>query len=162
MRTTNGERRCSIAGHVHHAPCVVCDDEYASRFICEGCRADEANAGWAERSRYEVLKGESSASLPDDHQEDPEARERLATYTGRRMRPISERTTQILQLTALYQITVWVRPRGKARSRHEWIQKRRHLTLDEIAFLVGVTRGAVDRTLRRYEPLMRAVLSAGD
>ncbi len=162
MNALNGaRRRCAIPGHPPHPPCVVCDHEYASRFVCEGCRADEANSGWRERSRYEVLKGESTESLPEDHQEDPEARERLGIYAGRRMRPISQRTTQILQLAAFYHITVAVRPRGKARARHEWVFKRRHLHMDEIAFLVGVTRGAVDRTLRRYEPLMRAVLSSG-
>lgn len=100
---------------------------------------------------------------PPNEERDPTqltAREHLAALHGGRLRGVGERTRQILQLVGFYRITDRRRPTGKARRHQEWIIVRRPLHLAEVAFLVGVTPAAVRRTLRRYEPLLRAVLKS--
>lgn len=141
--------------------CAICDATNATMRLCRKCRADPANAGWSERTQ---LADRVWIEGPPTDRGTGElgARTRLAEMHDRRLRRLSVRTQQILQLVGLYQITDYVRPRGRARARSEWIQRKRPLHLTEVAFLVGVTPGAVRNTLQRYERLLVAVArSAG-
>lgn len=136
--------------------CAICDVTNATMRLCRKCRADPANAGWSERTQ--LADRVWIEGLPTDRGTgELGARTRVAEMHDRRLRRLSVRTQQILQLVGMYQITVYVRPRGRARTRAEWIQQKRPLLLAEVAFLVGVTPSAVQNTLRRYESLLVAV-----
>jgi len=143
--------------------CAICDSSNQTVRLCDSCRADPANAGWNERGMYGESTATADACTTDDRPaEDSDARGRIAALHQRKLRPLGERTRQILQLVGFYQILDYRRPEGRRRATCEWIRERRPLHLAEVAFLVGVSTRSFLDTLRRYEPLMRAALAAAE
>ena len=132
-------RQCSISGHVPHPPCVVCDNEYSTRHLCEECQSDPANEGWSEAEPVE-RSGDIDATATTM---------RLSDLAGRRLRSDSDRTRAILQLVYSGSIRELYRNRGRARGRTAWVWRTRALNLSEIAFLVGCTPQAVRKVLQK-------------
>jgi len=130
-------RRCSNPDHPPHSPCVVCDNDYSSRYVCAGCRADEANTDWTERSRLEVLAGEIDEPLTDWRSVEVQCRPEL------------ER--QIIDCMALRTIHAprRVRLRFDGQRYWTWEWDSRSLTFDEVAHLLACSKQYVEKVYRR-------------
>jgi hypothetical protein len=128
--------------------CAVCDGTNQTMQLCKRCRQDPANADWSQGSRREVLI-------------EPQLLPLVASYSapaGRRLRPMSERTKQIFGLLRGYSICVPLRNFGVRRAHEHWVWRNRPLNFREIAFLVGCTKQAVVKTVRKtLDPAMAQV-----
>lgn len=120
-------------------PCAVCDNDVNALRLCDACRADPANAGWSEGEPRELPQLAVDAAPG----------RRLADLGARPLRPVHERTRQILQLVMVATIRTLVRPRGRRRYRDEWTWDSRPLSFEEVGWLVGCSRQAVRRVVRR-------------
>lgn len=122
-----------------HPLCAICDSTNQTTRLCAACRADPVNGGWSEGEPWELL--EDVDAVTSDLS--------LGDLSGRRIRPDSSRKRAILRLVHGGTIRIAYTNRGPNRRNEPLVWRRRPLNLSEIAFLVGCSRQAVVKLLRK-------------